>query len=107
MFIFSQVGSHESIHTDVVVDLFAKMIKEPAMDQLRTKETLGYIVWSGVRCVRGDVQGIRVLVQGSREPAYLNERIEAFLKQFRQEIVDMPQVGCYARRMGLWTHLLP
>ena len=75
------------------MDLFAKMIKEPAMDQLRTKETLGYIVWSGVRCVRGDVQGIRVLVQGSREPAYLNERIEAFLKQFRQEIVDMPQVG--------------
>jgi len=98
---YYQVGSHESIHTDVVVDLFAKMIKEPAMDQLRTKETLGYIVWSGVRCVRGDVQGIRVLVQGSREPAYLNERIEAFLKQFRQEIVDMPQAEFEAVRQAL------
>lgn len=41
---------------------------------------LGYIVFSGVRRLNG-VQGLRVIVQSDRTPAYVEGRIEAFLQR--------------------------
>ena len=40
----------------------------------------GYIVFSGVRRAKG-VQGLRVIIQSSRTPAYVEGRVEAFLQK--------------------------
>ncbi|KAK6356726.1 hypothetical protein TWF718_001068 [Orbilia javanica] len=60
--------------------LWAQMSQERAFDTLRTKEQLGYVVFSG-SLMQATTMGYRVLIQSERSCAYLEERIEAFLNQ--------------------------
>lgn len=60
----------------------AQMIHEPAFDQLRTKEQLGYVVWTTVRR-NPPVVGVRVVVQSERDTVYLENRIDSFLRQYK------------------------
>lgn len=46
------------------------------------QEQLGYIVFSGIRRSNG-VQGLRIIVQSDRHPAYVDTRIEQFLVQMK------------------------
>ena len=62
--------------------LFAQIVQEPCFNVLRTKEQLGYIVFSGTKVQTGMV-GFRVLVQSERDPVYLEERVEAFLSSVK------------------------
>jgi len=64
--------------SNMLLELFSQIINESCYNQLRTKEQLGYIVFSGVRRSNG-VQGLRVIVQSDRHPDYLDSRIEAYL----------------------------
>lgn len=66
-----------------------QMIHEPAFDQLRTKEQLGYIVFAGMRSF-STTCGLRFLLQSEREPEYLDRRVEAFLIQFGLTLDKMP-----------------
>ncbi|CAG0886100.1 unnamed protein product [Darwinula stevensoni] len=68
----------EDTHNNMLVGLFCQIINELCFDVLRTKEQLGYLVFSGVRQSNG-VQGVAVIVQSLYDPEYLNSRIEAFL----------------------------
>ena len=68
--------------------LLAQMLQEPTFDQLRTKEQLGYIVFSGAR-ISVATTFYRVLVQSERDPDYLEGRIEAHLSRFRAELEKM------------------
>ncbi|KAJ3192026.1 Insulinase (Peptidase M16) [Irineochytrium annulatum] len=68
--------------------VFEQLASEPCFDQLRTKEQLGYVAWCSVRSSATEV-GFRVLVQSEKNPAYLEERIEAFLARMRMLIVEM------------------
>lgn len=65
-----------------ISELFANMISEPAFDQLRTKEQLGYIV--SARLVSNkNVLALRLIIQSGKASAdYLEERIESFLHYF-------------------------
>jgi len=101
---YYQVGLQET-KTTALLELYAKLINEPCMNTLRTKEQLGYIVWSGVRRECG-VQGLYVLVQGSRDPAYLNDRIEIFLESMRTTIAEMPEETFESVRDALIAKLL-
>lgn len=76
-----QVGQ-DSTRSNMVLELFSQILKEPAFNVLRTQEQLGYIVFSGVRNV-GGITGFQVLVQSTKKPRYLNHRIEEFLKSAR------------------------
>lgn len=49
------------------------------MNILRNKEQLGYIVFSGIRRTNG-VQGLRVIIQSSRHPEYVEKRIDEFME---------------------------
>jgi insulysin len=61
-------------------------ISEPAFDQLRTKEQLGYIVHAGTKQV-GQNAGLHIIIQsGVKDPHYLNNRIEEFLTAFRVDL---------------------
>lgn len=66
------------------------MVSEPAFNQLRTKEQLGYVVSSGVWLSTGSA-GWRIVVQSERKPHYLELRVESFLDLFRETLSNMPE----------------
>ncbi|KAK6464606.1 Metalloenzyme, LuxS/M16 peptidase-like protein [Scheffersomyces coipomensis] len=75
----------------VLSDLLATTLKEPCFNQLRTKEQLGYVVFSGVRLGRTSL-GFRVLVQSERTSDYLEYRIEEFLDRFGRIVNKLDDV---------------
>jgi insulysin len=68
--------------------LFSQMTDEPAFDQLRTKEQLGYVVWSGTR-YSATTMGYRVIIQSDRNAKYLESRIDSFLTNYGQVLENM------------------
>ncbi|KAI1918430.1 metalloprotease [Ophidiomyces ophidiicola] len=70
------------------IQLFAQMASEPVFDQLRTKEQLGYVVWSGSR-YSATTLGYRVIIQSERDCDYLETRIDAFLSRFAATLESM------------------
>lgn len=87
---YLEVGHVMDIPLRAKLQLFAQMTDEPAFDQLRTKEQLGYVVWSGVRPA-AVTMGYRVLIQSERDPDYLETRINAFLLKFKQDLASMSE----------------
>ena len=69
----------QSTRDNAIVELFCQVINESSFNVLRTQEQLGYIVASGVRNF-GGAQGVRLIVQSDKSPAFLDERIENFLR---------------------------
>ncbi|KAG0054713.1 Insulinase (Peptidase M16) [Gryganskiella cystojenkinii] len=59
--------------------IIAQILQEPCFNQLRTKEQLGYIIWSDVREDNGTL-GLTVTVQSERDPIYIEHRIEDMFK---------------------------
>ena len=74
--------------SNVLLELFEQIIHEPCFDVLRTKEQLGYIVYSGVSQPRG-VQSFRIIVQSTKKPDFLDQRIELFLWSMRKHIENL------------------
>lgn len=78
----------QSTENNMLMELLVQVLNEPCFNILRTKEQLGYLVFSGVR--RSNcVQGLRVIVQSDKHPSYIDQRIEAFLIQVRDMISEM------------------
>ena len=84
------VGNDQDRAMRAKVLLLAQMTNEPCFDQLRTKEQLGYVVFSGPS-VNNTWLGYRLLIQSERSPEYLEERIDAFLVQFQSELDEMSE----------------
>lgn len=80
----------QSKENNMKLELVAQILHEPCFNILRTKEQLGYIVFSGVRRSNG-VQGLRIIVQSDRHPNYLDSRIEAFLDSMLTHIIEMSE----------------
>ncbi|XP_036327602.1 insulin-degrading enzyme [Rhagoletis pomonella] len=53
------------------------------------QEQLGYIVFSGIRKVNG-ANGIRIIVQSSKHPSFVEDRIESFLENYLKVMEEMP-----------------
>jgi insulysin len=74
-----QAGHQDDTKHAAVMDLMQEILSEPCYDTLRTKEQLGYIVWSGLRHSCGST-GWRITIQSSeKDPSYLDERAENFI----------------------------
>lgn len=80
--------------------LLGQLTDEPGFDQLRTKEQLGYIVFTGARMAQ-TTMGYRVVVQSERSPEYLEERINAFLAMFAKSLEDMSQQDFESHKKSL------
>ncbi|XP_076297777.1 insulin degrading metalloproteinase isoform X2 [Lasioglossum baleicum] len=85
--VYYQTGL-QSTESNMLLELLAQLIAEPCFTTLRTKEQLGYIVFSGVRRTES-VQGLRIVVQSDRHPMYIEERIDAFLQDMLEKITNM------------------
>jgi len=80
------------LETNSTLALFAQLIREPAFNQLRTEEQLGYIVHSSIKTSGDHIKGLLILIQSdSFNPYHVEERIEIFLASFRQRIVEMSE----------------
>jgi insulysin len=87
-----QVGCDVSLGYEGIgiLDLIGHLAYSSAYNQLRTREQLGYIVSVYIRKTAGGVWGLTVVVQSSsKSPEHLEERIEEWLRTFRQELEDM------------------
>lgn len=73
-----QLGDIKDSKLLAFIKLLHFMIKERAFDQLRAKEQLGYVVKTFVG-ETGTILDYRIMVQSSRDPFYLEQRIIAFL----------------------------
>ncbi|KAK0161382.1 hypothetical protein PV327_009858 [Microctonus hyperodae] len=78
----------QSTESNMHLELLGRIIQEPCFNTLRTKEQLGYIVFSGIRRSNG-AQGLRVIVQSDRHPQYVEDRIEAFMETMLEELTNM------------------
>jgi len=78
-------GDHQIRAKTLLLD---QMLHEPCFDQLRTKEQLGYIVFSGVRAST-TTYGFRFIIQSEKTAPYLETRIELFLKHMAKAIETM------------------
>lgn len=83
-----QVGNVTQTALRAKLSLLAQIAQEPCFDQLRTKEQLGYLVFSGVRKQTGSM-GMRFILQSERDTIYLENRIEEFLAKLRSIIEKM------------------
>ncbi|KAJ2557636.1 metalloprotease [Coemansia sp. RSA 1933] len=84
-------GMSDDKRERVVLDLVSLIVQEPYFDKLRTKEQLGYIIYGSDRKYIGGHMALRLLVQSETNPAYVLQRIEHFMREFRQRLVDISQ----------------
>ncbi|SCU94449.1 LAME_0F07492g1_1 [Lachancea meyersii CBS 8951] len=85
--------------------LVAQLIDEPAFDTLRTKEQLGYVVFSSALNTHGTIN-LRLLIQSERDTAYLESRIEAFLAKTEQSLENMTEEEFSGHKTALCKTLL-
>jgi len=76
----------QSTESNMLLELLAQIIAEPCFNTLRTKEQLGYIVFSGIRRSSG-AQGLRIIVQSDKHPQYVEKRINLFLDSMLVSII--------------------
>ncbi|SCU84320.1 LAFA_0D09318g1_1 [Lachancea sp. 'fantastica'] len=85
--------------------LLAQLIDEPAFDTLRTKEQLGYVVFSSALNTHGTIN-LRILIQSERDTAYLESRIESFLTKTEKNIDEMSEDEFEGHKTALCKTLL-
>ncbi|CAG8716551.1 96_t:CDS:2, partial [Racocetra fulgida] len=87
---YIQVGDVMDKDLRAKLALVGQISEEPSFDQLRTKEQLGYYVWSTVEEGTGSM-ALRIIIQSEKDPIYLENRIEEFLIKLQTIIEDMPE----------------
>ena len=86
----------------VVSALLTQILTEPAYNILRTREQLGYIVFCTLWLLPGaSERGLRIVVQSEKKPAYLEDRVEAFLREMKSKLEEMSDEEFEAQKTGL------
>jgi insulysin len=88
---YMHVGSKGDRAIRAKTQLLDQILHEPAFDQLRTKEQLGYVVFSGLRGC-STTYGFRFIIQSERTCEFLESRIDAFLSSQGKQLVEMDEV---------------
>ncbi|CAM9863247.1 unnamed protein product [Hapterophycus canaliculatus] len=81
--------SDRSLESRVLAEALMATMEEAFYDSLRTKQQLGYVVFSGDFREQGVNVMYMVIQSAERSPPYLTERCLDFLREFRQQLVDM------------------
>jgi len=116
-----RLSSPESLESSASLRLLCHILKEPLFNELRTKQTLGYIVSSyydmalsmrpaelkhlGPQCVPIDLITIAVLSR-KVDPLQLKVRADEFLDKFRSILLTMPDSEINSHATALSTKLL-
>ncbi|KAH7135013.1 Metalloenzyme, LuxS/M16 peptidase-like protein [Dendryphion nanum] len=84
------VGNSQDRDVRAKLLLVAQLTDEPAFNQLRTIEQLGYVVFSGAS-ILDTWAGYRILIQSEKDCRYLEGRIEHFLSTFEKTLEEMSE----------------
>jgi insulysin len=95
--------SIRSLHAKTL--LLDQMTHEPAFDQLRTKEQLGYVVFTGARPTSTTI-GFRFIIQSEKTPQYLESRIDNFLCSWAETLEQMSDAEFEGHKRSLITKRL-
>jgi len=88
-----------SLKDHMRLSLLAQVLKEPISTQLRTKEQIGYVVFSGIQTWGTGKMGsadyfdgfyIKILSK-NRSPSEISERIQAFIESYSEVLENMSQ----------------
>ena len=99
--VYCQIGPADDPRARAALDLAAAAAHEPAYNQLRTVEQLGYAVHAGARCTHGVLGYAVTVVSGEHGPAHLDARVEAWLAGFAGRLADLPAAEFEAHRAAL------
>ncbi|GJJ12380.1 hypothetical protein Clacol_006621 [Clathrus columnatus] len=80
--------------------LLLHMMREPAFDELRTKQQLGYVVFV-IRHESRGMLGTKVIIQSERSPEYLESRVDKFLTQYRAQLEKISPEEFQRQKEGL------
>jgi insulysin len=99
---YMQVGRTTDQRTRVTLAILTQILAEPAFNVLRTKEQLGYVVACTQWYLSGASDaGMRIVVQSEKNPAYLEERVEAFLDKIKGVIKELSPEQFNEQKVGL------
>jgi len=100
-----QIGDINNQDLRVKSYILKQLINEPCFDKLRTKEQLGYIVFSGL-FIRSRNLEFYVIVQSEYDPDYLEYKVEEFLDEFKGTIKDIDDEKFQKNKESIITKLL-
>eukprot|EP00814_Leptocylindrus_danicus_P018865 CAMPEP_0116006758 /NCGR_PEP_ID=MMETSP0321-20121206/1916_1 /TAXON_ID=163516 /ORGANISM="Leptocylindrus danicus var. danicus, Strain B650" /LENGTH=1168 /DNA_ID=CAMNT_0003475367 /DNA_START=833 /DNA_END=4340 /DNA_ORIENTATION=- len=92
--LYLQVGQDQDMKYEgiAILDLIAHIAYTSAFNTLRTQEQLGYIVSTYPRNTAGGAHGLSIVIQSSSKlPSELEERCEAWLVAFREELANLSE----------------
>jgi insulysin len=102
---FLYVGDKMNQELRAKLFLLAQLTDEPGFDQLRTKEQLGYVVFTGPRLTQ-TTMGYRVIIQSEKTPEHLEERIDSFLNAFGKSLQEMSESEFEGHKRSLYRRLV-
>jgi len=94
------IGSRADRQNRARTFMLDQLTQEPAFDQLRTKEQLGYIVYTGAKISLTTI-GFRFIIQSEKSPQYLESRIEAFLVNYGKTLANMSDADFESNKRSL------
>ncbi|RME04359.1 MAG: hypothetical protein D6805_03300 [Planctomycetota bacterium] len=94
-----QVGKAD-LKTQVAAELFARAIRSPFYTQMRTRQMLGYIVWSGTYFAKPFQYQVFLIQSGTHSADDLFQRADAFLAALPKLFAKMPPKMFEAIRRG-------
>jgi len=115
------LSSEECLTNSASIRLISHILREPLFDELRTKQTLGYIVSSyydraiAVRAPEAAASGpltvpvdflVIVILSRKVSPPEVTSRLDDFLATFRESLLSMPESQIRHHATALSTKLL-
>lgn len=98
--LYIQIGK-DNIKDQVMVDLLTEMMSEPLYNQVRTKDQFGYDVSCDTRWTNGVIGIYFRIVTCSKSAEEATNRLEQFLRDYRQELHDMSAKEFMEQMVGL------
>ncbi|KAH8078394.1 LuxS/MPP-like metallohydrolase [Cristinia sonorae] len=102
---YCQFGDIADTRLRCILRLLVHSIKEPAFSQLRTVEQLGYIVATSFWGATGSM-GLGFKIQSLKSPSFVESRVDAFLKQYRDALTSMSPEALQSQKDGLIVKLM-
>jgi insulysin len=99
----SAVNDDKTIATNALLN---EIIDIPVFEQLRTKEQLGYVVGINIFRLRERTGSIFYIESPRKSANYLNNRLNAFLKDFQQKLLKMPNKKLESYKSSLAANLV-
>jgi len=100
-----QIGDINDQDLRVKSYIIKQLISEPCFDKLRTKEQLGYIVFSGLFTRSRNIE-LYIIVQSEYGPDYLEFKVEEFLNEFKETLENIDDEKFEKNKESVITKLL-